>query len=92
MRKGLIEEVRATIDEVDRTHRYSMSKIYGLYNEVFDKKEAPQSCASCLIRKVRELKAWMNGLEQSNESNNEIVSNTTIEDKQVKRRGRKKKN
>lgn len=59
MNKDLIKEAEALIAEVDRTHRYSMSKIYGLYNRVFKTNETPQSCASCLIRKVRELKEWI---------------------------------
>lgn len=56
--RGLMREVRDLLIEVEKTHRYSMSKIYGLYNIVFEKNETPQSCASCLIRKVNELKAW----------------------------------
>lgn len=58
MNKDLIKEVESLIKEVEATHRYSMSKIYGAYNKVFDKNEQPQACASCLIRKVRELKQW----------------------------------
>mgnify|MGYP000861553420 CR=1 FL=1 len=58
----LVNEVQVLVDEVARTHRYSMSRIYGLYNKVFDKNETPQSCASCLIRKVRELTAWLDGV------------------------------
>lgn len=55
----LIEKVAFLIKEVDSTHRYSMSRIYGLYNEVFTTAEVPQSCASCLIRKVNQLKTWL---------------------------------
>jgi hypothetical protein len=55
---ALLYEVKKLVCEVEKTHRYSMSRIYGLYNEVFGTNETPQSCASCLIRKVRELKAW----------------------------------
>jgi len=54
----LIKEVETLIADVDKSHRYSMSKIYGLYNRVFEVNEAPQSCASCLIRKVKELRDW----------------------------------
>lgn len=68
---NLIKEAESLIAEVDKTHRYSMSKIYGLYNRVFETNEAPQSCASCLIRKVNELKAW---IEKQNESNIAIIS------------------
>ncbi|SBW07410.1 conserved hypothetical protein [uncultured Dysgonomonas sp.] len=56
---ALRSEVEALVHEVEKTHRYSMSRIYGLYNRVFGTNEAPQSCASCLIRKVRELKNWI---------------------------------
>lgn len=59
--EDLIMRVQALVDEVDKTHRYSMSRIYGLYNEVHNTAEAPQSCASCLIRKVKELKKWLAG-------------------------------
>lgn len=55
----LKEKVISLIKEVNTTHRYSMSRIYGLYNEVFAVAEIPQSCASCLIRKVNQLKSWL---------------------------------
>lgn len=56
---ALKTEVQSLISEVEKTHRYSMSRIYGLYNQVFGSDETPQSCASCLIRKVRELRMWL---------------------------------
>ncbi|MBN9301196.1 MULTISPECIES: hypothetical protein [Dysgonomonas] len=56
---ALRSEVEALVREVEKTHRYSMSRIYGLYNRVFGTNETSQSCASCLIRKVRELKNWL---------------------------------
>lgn len=59
MEKELIKEVKNLIADVDKTHRYSMSKIYGLSNKVFNRNEQPQSCASCLIRKVDELRKWV---------------------------------
>lgn len=57
--RGLMHEVRDLLIEVEKTHRYSMSKIYGLYNRAYGTNETPQSCASCLIRKVRELRTWL---------------------------------
>lgn len=57
--KELRNTVESLVQEVERTHRYSMSRIYGAYNEVFGKNEQPQSCASCLIRKIQELKKWL---------------------------------
>ena len=68
MNTELKTEVESLIVEVDRTHRYSMGGIYGLYNRVFSKNEVPQSCASCLIRKVRELRKWLED-EKAKENN-----------------------
>lgn len=62
--RGLMHEVRDLLIEVEKTHRYSMSKIYGLYNKVFEKNETPQSCASCLIRKVNELRTWYSNAKE----------------------------
>ncbi|QIK53440.1 hypothetical protein G7051_03385 [Dysgonomonas sp. HDW5B] len=63
----LVQKVESLLKEVNSTHRYSMSRIYGLYNEVFAVAEVPQSCASCLIRKVNELKSWL--IQQSKDKN-----------------------
>lgn len=60
------EKVKTLIDDVDLTHKYSMSRIYGLYNDVFGTTETPQSCASCLIRKVNQLRVWLS--EQKEDS------------------------
>lgn len=65
---NLKTEVAQLIEDVNKTHRYSMSRIYGLWNRVFEKKEAPQSCASCLIRKMRELNKWMEGQTEPQET------------------------
>lgn len=70
---SLAQKVELLLDEVNSTHRYSMSRIYGLYNEVFNLAEVPQSCASCLIRKVNELKSW---LIQQPENENSITTKT----------------
>lgn len=55
----LKSRIETLIHEVETTHRYSMSRIYGLYNEAYEADEKPQSCASCLMRKVRELRLWL---------------------------------
>lgn len=55
----LIQRVENIVSEIQKTHKYSMSQIYGIYNEVFATSETPQSCASCLIRKVNQLKLWL---------------------------------
>lgn len=62
-KNDLIVRTRALVDETEQTHRYSMSRIYGLYNEIYDTQEIPQSCASCLIRKVKQLKEWLSEQE-----------------------------
>jgi len=77
-------EVEILIDEVERTHRYSMSRIYSLWNIVHEKNEVPQSCASCLIRKVKDLRIW---LEKENAANTE-----TPVKKQVKKARKKATN
>lgn len=56
----LTNQVESLLTEIEQTHRYSMSRIYNIYNEVFGTNEKSQSCASCLIRKVNELRKWLN--------------------------------
>ena len=70
---SLKDKVASLIKEVNTTHRYSMSHIYGLYNEVFATAEIPQSCASCLIRKVNLLKAWL-----ADHSNKEKITSAEV--------------
>lgn len=82
-KENLKEEVIELLTEIDRTHRYSMSRIYDLSNRTSGKNEAPQSCASCLIRKVRELRRW---LEDQSET---AISES--EQPKTKTRNRKKK-
>lgn len=55
----LIQQAENLVAEVKKTHRYSMSRIYELWNEIFEKSETPQSCASCLIRKMADIKGWL---------------------------------
>lgn len=96
MNKNLIKEVESLISDVDKTHRYSMSKIYDLSNRVFGTNETPQSCASCLIRKVNELKKWVQA-EKDKEStmsrevgnyeealNKEIIGKAKVKNKKVR--------
>lgn len=85
MNKILIKETEALIADVDKTHRYSMSKIYGLYNRVFETNETPQSCASCLIRKVNELKKWLE-VEKTKEIETPIEEMKPIESKPKRER------
>lgn len=96
---SLIKEVDALIAEVNKTHRYSMSRIYGMYNEVFNTNETPQSCASCLIRKVRELTNWLEKEKKKSDSINtepdtEVENKTPADSQPVEnksKRGRRRK-
>ena len=65
--KELTQEVEELIGYVEETHKYSMSRIYSLYNQVFETNETPQACASCLIRKVNALKTWLQSKQQPQE-------------------------
>jgi len=80
----LKQEVFNLLEEVDRTHKYSISHIYGLYNRVFKADEKYQSCASCLIRKIAQLRQWYN---EHSEMTKHITNHNTSE----KKRGRKRK-
>jgi len=84
---NLIKEVESLIADADKTHRYSMSKIYGLYNRVFETNETPQSCSSCLIRKVKELRSWVQD-EKPKEAETPIEETQPIENKPKKKRKR----
>lgn len=53
------EKVSKLIEEINKTHRYSIIKIYEAFNEVFGTRDVPQSCASCLIRKKQYLERWL---------------------------------
>ncbi len=50
----LVEQI---LKEAD-VHQYSVSKIYTAHNEIFDLKDVPQSCASCLHERVTRLRKW----------------------------------
>ena len=81
----LNSEVEILLDEVDRTHRYSMSRIYSLWNIVNEKNETPQSCASCLIRKVKDLRSWL-----EKEGGSDTPKTVPIVEKKVKKYAKKK--
>jgi hypothetical protein len=57
--KTLVQRAKELVEEVKRTHVHSMSKIYGMYNEITGKSEVPQSCPSCLVRKVNFIESWV---------------------------------
>jgi len=84
---SLMHEVNELIAEVEKTHRYSASKIYGLSNKVFNKNETPEGCASCLIRKVNDLKLWY---KEAKIKYAEIPATETVKEKTATK-GKKKK-
>lgn len=57
--KDLRNRIKELVEYVDKTHRYSSSKIYELYNEAYNKNERQSTCASCLLTRVRLLKKWL---------------------------------
>lgn len=57
--KNLRERIKELVEYTERTHRYSSSKIYELYNEAYNKNERQSTCASCLLTRVRLLKKWL---------------------------------
>jgi hypothetical protein len=87
----LKNRVEALIEEVENTHRYSMSRIYGLYNEAYETNEKPQSCASCLIRKVKDLKVWLDNYKHIAAVMGEDFLEEQAEEERVKSISKKKR-
>ena len=57
--KDLRNRIKELVEYTERTHLYSSSKIYELYNEAYNKNERQSTCASCLLTRVRLLKKWL---------------------------------
>lgn len=57
--ENLKNRIKELVEYVERTHLYSSSKIYELYNEAYNKNERQSTCASCLLTRVRLLKKWL---------------------------------
>lgn len=57
--EDLRKRIKELVEYVERTHLYSSSKIYELYNEAYNKNERQSTCASCLLTRVRLLKKWL---------------------------------
>lgn len=89
MEKQLIQDVKELIEHVEKTHRYSMSRIYGAYNQAFGTEETPQACASCLIRKVNALKKWLTEQESLAKAQAETAQTKTAPAKKRKQRTKK---
>lgn len=67
--ENLRNRIKELVEYTERTHRYSSSKIYELYNEAYNKKEQQSTCASCLLTRVRLLKKWMQEHPEEKEVN-----------------------
>lgn len=75
----LVEQI---LKEAD-VHQYSVSKIYTAHNEIFDLKDVPQSCASCLHERVTRLRKWYELYlsevqNESDETNNDNTDNDKV--------------
>lgn len=88
---GLVNDVKQLLADIDATHRYSISRIYGLYNRATGRDETPQSCASCLIRKTKELRAWIALQEQDANNRSPVINTGTPTRKRMAMRAGKKK-
>jgi hypothetical protein len=93
--KDLRERIKELVEYVERTHLYSSSKIYELYNEAYNKNERQSMCASCLLTRVRLLKKWLQ--EHPKEVIDEVVKKeeTTVINSEPEnisiKKGRKKR-
>jgi len=58
---ALVDLVKDVIAEGDR-HSYTVSKVYAAYNAAFGLRDTPQTCGTCLQKRVRLLAAWLDGL------------------------------
>lgn len=84
--KNLRERIKELVEYTERTHRYSSSKIYDLYNEAYNKKERQSTCASCLLTRVRLLKKWLQEHpeeEVKKEEEEEVIENKITEPLEV---------
>lgn len=73
--KNLRNRIKELVEYTEHTHLYSSSKIYELYNEVYNKNERQSTCASCLLTRVRLLKKWLQ--EHPEEEVNDIEEPVT---------------
>lgn len=49
--------IAAVLNEA-ASHTYSVSRVFGVYNDLFKKTETPQSCSSCLRSRVELIRKW----------------------------------
>ena len=100
MEKSLQIKIQELTTEIEKTKQYSSSKIYNLYNEVFNVKDKYSGCPSCLKRRLRTLQQWLKNnplpIEQPELISNEIeisdsgeVNEETEIDKPTKKQKKK---
>lgn len=79
--KDLRNRIKELVEYVERTHLYSSSKIYELYNEAYNKNERQSTCASCLLTRVRLLKKWLqeHPEEEVNDMEEPVINSEPIE-------------
>lgn len=79
--KDLRIRIKELVEYVERTHLYSSSKIYELYNETYNKNERQSTCASCLLTRVRLLKKWLqeHPEEEVNDMEEPVTNSEPIE-------------
>lgn len=82
--------VKDCLAKIKETGMYSVSQIYGLYNQAFNKNETPQSCSSCLQRKAAELQKWLD-LQEQNRLQEQQTAAAAIVAQQIKKISKKKK-
>lgn len=67
---ALVQQVEAVLG-MAKKHKYSAGQVYAAHNQVFDKKETPEVCASCVTKRTAALAKWYQGyLEYQNEQTN----------------------
>lgn len=98
--ENLRNRIKELVEYVERTHLYSSSRIYELYNEAYNKNEKQSTCASCLLTRVRLLKKWLQEHPEEEEpvinpEPTELTEEETVEEQpkpiDTEKKGRKKK-
>jgi len=63
----LLGKIAEVLDMASR-NRYSAKAVYGAYNEVMGRNDRPETCATCLRNRVRELRKWYDSVKPLPES------------------------
>lgn len=54
----VVADVRRIVEESVR-HSYSVSRIFAAHNLIFNRRDTPQTCSTCLRNRVRDLRRWL---------------------------------